>query len=104
MKKLAVTLFLFFICFTSHAQRWTLVYQNDAQGDRVTGSIDNLVNAVREGLPIRVGWKSQSAADSKRKVEHLAEAKFLTIMSDKVVFAQIDPIIGQTPDFEKQFI
>ncbi|MEM6543051.1 MAG: hypothetical protein AAF634_17990, partial [Bacteroidota bacterium] len=34
------------------------------------------------------------------RVEHLADAAFLTIQSDSVVYAQIRPITGQTPDFE----
>lgn len=81
-----------------------MVYQNDAKGRQVLGSLNELIEAVRSGLPIRVGWSSQSPSNPDRKVEHFAEAKFLTIMSDKTVFAQIDPIIGQTPDFTRQFI
>ena len=87
-----------------HAQRWSLVYQNDAEGNRMEGSMEALIQAVRDGLPMRVAWSGQSKTNPRIKVEHVADAKFLTIMSDEVVFVQIDPIIGQTPDFEERFI
>lgn len=86
------------------AQKWGVVYQNDAEGNKMKGSMEALIQAVRDGLPMRVAWSGQSKTDPRIKVEHVADAKFLTIMSDEVVFVQIDPIIGQTPDFEKQFI
>lgn len=95
---------LLLICTIGYAQKWTRVYQNDAEGKAVSGSIEELIGAIRGGFPIRIGWGSQSPNESKRKVEHIADAKFLTIMSDETVFAQIDPIIGQTPDFDRQFI
>ena len=96
---------LFAICsFTVQAQTWELVYHNDLDGNPVSGSQEDLIQAVRDGQDIRLAWWSQSSKDPKRKVEHLADAKFLTIMSDIVVFAQIDPIYGQTPDFEEQKI
>ncbi|MCE7991106.1 MAG: hypothetical protein HEP71_03965 [Roseivirga sp.] len=104
MKRLTITTLLLLICSIGYAQKWTRVYQNDREGKRVSGSIEQLMEAVREGLPVRIGWGSQRPGDPKRKVEHMADAKFLTIMSDETVFAQIDPIIGQTPKFDQQFI
>lgn len=104
MKKLSIIAVLLFVSTVAYSQQWTRVYQNDAEGNTISGSLNDLIRDVRDGLSIRIGWSSQNATDPKRKVEHRAEAKFLTIMSDKTVFAQIDPIIGQTPDFTKQFI
>lgn len=104
MKRLSIIVVLLLICSIGHAQKWTRVYQNDAEGKAVSGSVKGLIEAVRAGLPIRVGWSGQSPTNPRIKVEHIADAKFLTIMSDETVFAQIDPIIGQTPDFDQQFI
>lgn len=104
MKRLSIIAVFLLICSIGYGQKWTMVYQNDAKGAMVSGSLNELIEAVRAGLPIRVGWSGQSPTDPNRKVEHVANAKFLTIMSNKTVFAQIDPIIGQTPDFTKQFI
>ena len=81
---------------------WQLIYENDAAGKTVQGALETLLTAVRAGKEIRIGWSSQRPDNPKIKVEHMANAKFLTIMSDAIVFAQIDPIIGQTPQFEQQ--
>ena len=104
MKKSLLIIAMMLFTTLTYSQKWTLVYQNDAQGETVSGSLEDLRSAVRDGLPIRIGWQAQSSTNPKIKVEHVADAKFLTIMSDEVVFAQIDPIVGQTPDFDDQFI
>ena len=77
--------------------KWHLVYHNDADGNAVYGSKQELMDAVREGLPVRIGWGFRSSRDTTRSVEHVADAKFLTIMDEEEVFAQVDPIIGQQP-------
>ena len=84
----------------SLSAQWRLVYENDADGMPLQGSKADLIAAVRSGQDIRIGWVHQRPNDPQRKVEHTTIAKFLTIMSDKHVFAQIDPIIGQTPNFQ----
>ncbi len=72
---------------------WKLIYHNDENGITLNGTIEALRNAVESGETIRIGWGS-------KRVTHVAEASFLTIMEDSIVFAQIRPIIGQTPNFE----
>lgn len=69
---------------------WQLVYKNDATGKGVFGDKAQLLDAVRLGYPIRIGWGST-------RVEHVADADFLTIFNGTEVFAQIKPIIGQRP-------
>ncbi len=87
--------------FVSLAQvDWKLIYHNNEEGQGVEGDISILIQAVRDGKEIRLAWWAQSPTDPKRKVEHLADAAFLTIMSDSIVFGQIKPIYGQTPDFD----
>ena len=89
----------------SQSPSWKLVYENDASGNSTFGELDSLVHAIRSGAEVRIAWSGGRPNDSLIRVEHLANAKFLTIMSSgKSVQAQIDPIIGQTPDFENQQI
>lgn len=90
--------------FAQDKDNWELVYHNDEVGNTIEGDIEVLIEAVREGEEIRIYWSAQSANDKTKKVEHFADAKFLTVLSDSVVFAQIDPIIGQTPDFDLKTI
>lgn len=84
--------------------KWTLIYENDEVGKVLQGSKENLIEAIRNGQEVRISWLHESPVNPTRKVEHLANAKFMTIMSDKTVFAQIDPIVGQSPDFDEQII
>ncbi len=107
MKKTIILLSFLCLSFTGIAQNesnWRLVYHNDKDGNTIEGEIENLIKAVRNGKTIRIYWSSQRKNDKTKKVEHLTEAKFLTILSDTIVFAQIDPIIGQIPDYDAQMV
>lgn len=73
---------------------WQKVFQNDAGGKTLFGDKSALIDAVRLGYPIRIGWGST-------RVEHVAEADFLTIFEGEEVFAQIKTIIGQAPAIEE---
>ncbi|NAS13205.1 hypothetical protein [Poritiphilus flavus] len=76
---------------------WILVYRNDRNGNALYGDKQKLIDAVRNGLPIRVGFGGRGRKDSTRSVEHLTEAKFLTITNNREVFAQVPQILGQLP-------
>ncbi|WP_422860891.1 hypothetical protein ACOKFD_08870 [Flagellimonas sp. S174] len=84
-------------------QEWQLVYENDATGNAVNGSLDELVQSVKKGKPIRISWEMGNY-ENGTGVHHTAEVKFSTIMKDSVVFAQIEPIIAQVPDLEENTI
>ncbi|WP_271781876.1 hypothetical protein [Aquimarina algiphila] len=107
MKKIIVLLSILFLSIHSFAQdssNWKLIYHNDKDGKALEGKIETLIKAVRNGEKIRVYWSSQRRSDKTKKVEHFTDAKFLTILSDTIVFAQIDPIIGQTPSYDTQTV
>ena len=70
------------------------VYKNDALGQTVFGDKSQLIDAVRLGYPVRIGWGSN-------RVEHVAGADFLTIFEGKEVFGQIKTIVGQAPAIER---
>lgn len=78
---------------------WRMVYAVDSTGKPTFGQKQELLAAVRAGLPIRVGWGItwRLSDGTAGGVEHVAEASFLTIHHDEV-FAQIAPILGQAPD------
>ena len=93
---LAVVL-LFFSCKESSPDHrntglstWQMIYKNDQDGQALFGDKSKLIAAVRLGYPVRIGWGST-------RVEHVADADFLTIFEGKEVFAQIRTIVGQTP-------
>jgi len=85
-------LFSFFLSCNSsptHAG-WQKVFQNDTNGNATFGDKSKLVDAVRLGYPVRIGWGSN-------RIEHVADASFLTIFEGEEVFAQIKSIVGQAP-------
>ncbi len=75
---------------TDHQAGWQKVFQNDANGEVLHGDKSKLIDAVRLGYPVRIGWGSN-------RVEHVADADFLTIFEGEEVFAQIRTILGQAP-------
>lgn len=72
---------------------WQKVFQNDENGKPVYGDKSKLMDAVRLGYPVRIGWGSS-------RIEHVADADFLTIFEGEEVFAQIKTIVGQQPAIE----
>ncbi|MEW7291067.1 hypothetical protein [Aquimarina sp. 2304DJ70-9] len=105
-KTLACVVFLWlsFNSFSQDSGHWKLIYHNDKDGKTIEGKIETLIKSARSGEQIRIYWSSQRKSDPTKKVEHFADAKFLTVLSDTIVFAQIDPIIGQTPSFDDQTV
>lgn len=85
-------LIVFFSCQSSNKSNegWQMVFKNDANGQAVFGNKSKLIDAVRLGYPVRIGWGSN-------RIEHVANADFLTVFEGKEVFAQIRTIIGQEP-------
>lgn len=92
---LIIILVLFYACNSPiiSDSGWQKVFQNDAMGKTSFGDKTKLIEAVRLGYPIRLGWGSN-------RVEHVADAEFLTIFEGEEVFAQIKTIIGQAPQID----
>ncbi|SHG70582.1 hypothetical protein [Flagellimonas flava] len=84
---------------------WKLIYENDAEGSALHGKLDELISAIQNGASIRIYYNSKKSIDSDTYVEHTALVKFFTIMNSpkgQFVTAQIDPIVGQIPNFEEE--
>lgn len=88
----SLVIILFGACQTPNNSNegWQKVFQNDEKGETIFGNKSELINAVRLGYPIRLGWGSN-------RIEHVTDADFLTIFEGEEVFAQINTIVGQVP-------
>jgi hypothetical protein len=77
---------------------WRLLFAVDSAGVRIEGDKTRLIDAVRAGRPVRVGWRLayRLPDGTAGNLEHVATASFLTIHHGEV-FAQIPPILGQRP-------
>lgn len=67
---------------------WTLAYAHDENGQAVSGSKSDLIQAINGGKEIRVHFGSG-------RVIHLADAAFITVF-DGEVFTQVEPIQSQS--------
>ncbi|MEO1255329.1 MAG: hypothetical protein AAFY41_10645 [Bacteroidota bacterium] len=94
MRYLIIPFFLL-VTLSVNAQ-WKLIYEHDKDGNTVSGSKADLIEAIQNGAEVRLGWKMGS---KDRSIQHYAEGTFLSILEGEV-FAQINPILSQKPDFE----
>lgn len=84
---------------------WQKVYAHDEKGNPTFGSITALINGIRAGHDVRVGWGWQRAvADSTLRLEHMAEPLFLSIIQEKMVSVVIDghPMLQSYVDMSNQ--
>ncbi len=78
---------------------WRLVYKHDKEGNVIFGDKQELINSVRSGSSIKVGWGGPRISDSTQTLEHLTNGNFISILNNQDVFVQVEQIIGQRPFF-----
>nr|WP_298999719.1 hypothetical protein [uncultured Allomuricauda sp.] len=103
-KGLLLVLVIFLSCgpsMSTNESEWRLIYRNDSNGKTLFGKKQDLLNAIRNGNLVKVGYGGQLRRDTTLTIEHVFEAQFFTILNDSEVYAQMAPIIGQNPLIEK---
>ena len=70
---------------------WKLIYSHDKSGQALSGTKQALIEEIRAGKSVRIYWAG-------KRVEHLIDAHFITILGGEV-FAQIT-IQGQKPSID----
>jgi len=91
-------LFLFVINICS-GQNLDVLLKTDFDGKVTQGSIEKLIESIREGNGIRIGWSLDFNNDGIADLEHWIDADFLSILNGHV-FNQIEPIYAQSPNSE----
>jgi len=76
--------------FSIGQNNYSIVYEADKNGDNISGDINVLIECIKNGKPIRVGWIIElKDFDNKiHIIEHWTDAGFLTILNNHA-FAQI---------------
>ena len=77
-----------------------VLLRTDKEGKETKGSKEHLITVIRDGYPIRVGWKLDLDQDGSPDLEHWADAQFISILGGHV-FAQIETIYAQGPNLEE---
>lgn len=81
----------------------TIALRHDAQGDVVSGSVENLIRSIRSGCDIKVGWGARRATDPQSTIEHLASPVWISVRNGNAVEVQLSdflinlPVLGE-PD------
>jgi hypothetical protein len=80
----------------SATPEWIPVYVHGPDGVAEQGSIQALIDAVRAGRPIQIGWGATLTASGRTyQVEHVASPVFTTIVGGATVVAQLPEHIAQ---------
>jgi hypothetical protein len=76
---------------------WRLVYRHDRDGKPLAGNKQALFEAIRRGDPVRIAWGAafKGASGAVASVEHSADPVFVTIASNKEIYAQLAEHIEQ---------
>ncbi len=81
---------------------WSLIYKHDQHGNKLVGEKASLINAIRLGFPVRIGW-GVYRENGELSVEHTAIPEFLSMTNGKEVFVQIPEHIAQTSYWDEEF-
>ncbi len=86
--------------YAQSEKNWVLIYENGEDGQALSGNKQDLIEAVQNADDIKVSWVHVISEEPLQKIEHTAEANYVTIINDETVLAQLKPFIGQSPDFD----
>lgn len=84
---------------------WQMAYKHDENGKRIEGNIDSLIQGIRNGYEVRIGWGWQrERGDSLLRLEHMAQPIFLSVIQEGNVSAVIDahPLLDSYIAIEQQ--
>jgi len=95
---LIIFIFLFSTSI-SFGQNSEVLLKTDFDGRVTEGSIQKLIDNIRAGEKIRVGWNLDFDNDAIADLEHWIDANFLSVLNGQV-FNQIEPIYAQGPNME----
>ncbi|MEM1339290.1 MAG: hypothetical protein AAF634_10185 [Bacteroidota bacterium] len=81
----------------SNTASWQLVLKTDKDGSVIAGSKTALIEAIRKGSDLKIGWGAKREALS---IEHLSEPIWLAVLSEKEVMAHLDPQVLSGIDWD----
>lgn len=67
---------------------YQIVYKCDKDGNKLIGSKQELINSIRGGAELKIGWGGKG---EKHSIEHLSEPIWIAILDESEVIAHLDP-------------
>lgn len=87
-------------CSYNHKQNnsiWTIAYKSNKQGNTLIGSKQQLINAIRQGASIKIGWGGKGKNHS---IEHLSVPIWIAVLDESEVIAHLAPQILSMTDWD----
>jgi len=75
-----------------------VVFKNDAEGNTLAGSKEALINHIRGGSDIKIGWGWQGET---RSIEHLSTPIWIAVPNEKEVIVQLDAQVLSKTDWDQ---
>ncbi len=85
---IAFSIILMVSCYSEKSDSdFKITYKNDNEGNSIIGSKEELINHVRGGATIKIGWGSKGKTHS---IEHLSEPIWIAVLDESEVIAHLD--------------
>lgn len=78
-------------------QGYHIVYKNDKEGNVISGSKQDLIDHIRSGSSIKIGWGVKGKSHS---IEHISKPIWLAVLDEQEVVAHLDPQVLSKTDWE----
>ncbi len=85
----------------SDLPRWRVALAHDGEGNVQAGSRVALINALRAGCQLRLGWGARRSSDRSQTIEHVAEPTWVAVRNNEHVEVQLRdylinlPVVGE---------
>jgi len=70
-------------------QQWKQVYENNAEGEKISGNKADLLAAVNSGSEVRVSWRFEPKDETETFIEHFATADLVSVLNEDQVYVQV---------------
>lgn len=76
---------------------FNIVYKNDKEGNAITGSKDDLINCIRGGSEIKIGW---GVKGENHSIEHLSVPIWIAVLDESEIIAHLDAQVLSKMDWD----
>ena len=100
MKNIFPILFLSVLLISCQSENknadYQIVYKNDKEGNTLIGSKEALINYIRGGAEIKIGWGTEGKS---HRIEHLSEPIWIAVLDESEVIAHLNTQVLSTIDW-----
>ncbi len=84
-------------CQQQPKEEWIIALKTDRDGNVMSGSKEKLINAIRGGSDLKLGWGWKT---EDKSLEHVAIPNWIGILNEKEVYVYLDHQVLSSIDWE----